>query len=80
MKVTQNQRILTYLLLTQIGLCAMAPLDWNPPITRVAARIHNLKGQGWGIVTQQQCPRHDTPKNHAFYVLAGDRNMTGADR
>jgi hypothetical protein len=66
--VTQVARIRT-MLENDDGLCAMAPLDWNPPIVRVAARINDLREMGWIIETVHQCPRHFKPRHHAYYRL-----------
>jgi hypothetical protein len=66
--VTQVARIRT-MLEGNDGLCAMAPLDWNPPIVRVAARINDLREMGWVIETIHKCPLHFKPRQHAYYRL-----------
>jgi hypothetical protein len=71
-KPTQNERIIHFLRMTHNGLCAMNPLRWDPPITRVAARIHNLRAMGYAIESKHKCPVHGGA-NHAYYVLADDR-------
>lgn len=58
--------------LKQGGLCAMEPLEWEPPITRVAARIHGLTKKGIVIDAQHTCPEHDGAR-HAYYHLPLER-------
>lgn len=65
---TQTGRIRIWLE-THDGLCAMAPINWHPPIIRVAARIFDLKRLGYLIDAHHRCPIHDA--DHAYYQLAG---------
>lgn len=69
---TQNDRILSRL---NLGLmCSLEPLDWEPRITRVAARIKDLRGDGHEITTIE-CSHNGA--RHAAYVLelAKQRNL-----
>lgn len=67
--MTQNERILHRLKTGQ--LCAMEPLRWEPPITRVAARVNDLRNAGHDIMTAQPCHiGHREPGHHAAYTLA----------
>lgn len=65
---SQKHRILRALNLDG-GLCAMDPLRWTPSIYRVAARINDLREEGYEIITRQPCHRHREPQHHAMYVL-----------
>ena len=68
MSKTQTERLL--LALTERGeLCAMEPLRWTPPITRVAARVYDLRSVGTRIDTQLTCPLHTERAAHAYYKL-----------
>ena len=64
-KRTQTQRLLEILRYSG-GVCAMEPLRWEPPITRVAARIHDLRRRGHAITTATTCQKHGGA-HHAFY-------------
>jgi len=68
--MTQTSRIHAFLE-SNDGLCAMAPIDWSPPIIRVAARINDLREMGYVITTQHRCPEHrpGSRANHAYYQL-----------
>ena len=65
--MTQTERILTRL---KAGpLCSMSPLDWEPRIYRVAARVKDLRDSGVEI-TAAVCQQHfDPTSNHAVYQL-----------
>ena len=67
--MTQNQRILARL--TRGALCGMEPLRWSPPITRVGARIYDLRRDGWIINAHSTCPEHQGRQQHAYYELVG---------
>lgn len=45
----------------------MEPLSWSPPITRVGARIFDLRKTGMPITTETKCPEHGTA--HAYYKI-----------
>ena len=63
--MSQKNRILYRL---NLGLmCSMEPLDWQPRIYRVAARVLDLRSEGYDIVTVE-CEHHGGP-SHAAYVL-----------
>lgn len=70
--MTQTARIRSWLE-TNDGLCAMAPIDWSPPIIRVAARINDLREMGYLIKTTHTCPQHRPggSVHHAYYQLEG---------
>jgi hypothetical protein len=64
---TQTGRILAAL--EDGPLCGFAPLRWDPPITRTAARILELKAAGWHI-SADPCRLHGhTGKRPQLYVL-----------
>ena len=63
--VTQKARILAAL--TRQELCSIEPNGWHPPILRTAARIGDLKADGW-IINRQHCVVHGS--NHVGYQLA----------
>lgn len=67
MSRSQTDRILDRL--NAGSLCAMEPLRWEPPITRVAARICDLRDLDYEIITRQTCPFHREPQHHACYEL-----------
>lgn len=65
--MTQTERILTRL--NSGPMCSMEPLDWDPRIYRVAARIKDLRDTGQNI-TASVCQEHFDPvSNHARYKL-----------
>lgn len=68
--VSQDARI--HARIKQGGLCAMEPLGWEPPITRVAARIHSLAKKGIVIEALHNCPEHGGAR-HAYYRLPPER-------
>lgn len=63
---SQKDRILRRLNLGQ--LCSMEPLDWEPRIYRVAARVKDLRDDGHQIVSDL-CGEHGCTENHAVYRL-----------
>lgn len=66
--MTQTERILHRL--NSGPMCSMEPLDWEPRIYRVAARIKDLRDRGHDI-TAAVCQEHfDPTSNHARYKLA----------
>lgn len=65
--MTQKQRIL-YRLRRGV-MCGMEPLDWSPRITRVAARVNDLRLDGHLIATEP-CRVHLEGAAHASYRLA----------
>lgn len=65
--MTQKQRIL-YRLRRGV-MCGMEPLDWSPRITRVAARVNDLRLDGHLIATEH-CKAHQGTAHHAAYRLA----------
>jgi hypothetical protein len=67
---TQGERV--YTALHNGGVCAAEVLGWSPPITRLAARIWELKQKGIAIESQQPCPEHGGA-DHAYYRLPLDR-------
>lgn len=66
--MTQNDRILNRLRMG--ALCSMEPLDWEPRIYRVAARIKDLRDGGHEIISDM-CGEHGRTENHAVYRLVG---------
>lgn len=66
-QLSQKDRILRRLNLGQ--LCSVEPLAWEPPITRVAARIYDLSQDGYEIEARQSCGLHHRPAAHACYRL-----------
>lgn len=69
-QLSQKDRILRRLNLGQ--LCSMEPLTWEPPITRVAARIYDLTEAGYEIEARQSCGLHREPAAHACYRLVNE--------
>lgn len=67
---TQADRVMTGL--RAGGLCTVETLGWEPPITRLAARIYELKQKGILIDTTHTCPEHGGAE-HAYYRLTADR-------
>lgn len=67
MSRTQTQRVLDRLRLG--SLCSMEPLDWAPRITRLGARIYDLKAEGYEIETRSKCYHHTEAQHHALYEL-----------
>ena len=53
----------------------MEPLEWEPRIYRVAARIKDLRDSGHRIETYQTCNLHRDPQHHAAYELADQAQM-----
>lgn len=74
MSRSQTDRILDRL--NAGSLCAMEPLRWEPPITRVAARICDLRDLDHKIITQQICPFHREPQYHACYELVSQEQRS----
>lgn len=70
---TQNDRILGYLRLNN-HLCSLAPLHWEPMITRTAARINDLKLEGYQI-TAHDCRMHPkgTPRHVVYHLVTADQ-------
>lgn len=66
---SQTDRVMTAL--RGGGVCAVETLGWSPPITRLAARVYELKRKGILIDTTQPCPEHCA--DHAYYRLTADR-------
>lgn len=72
MAMTQTERILVRL--NTGPMCSMEALRWEPPITRVAARILDLRDAGHEIESRQSCGLHREPAHHACYrLLNGDQ-------
>jgi hypothetical protein len=71
--MTQNDRILGYLRLNN-HLCSLAPLHWEPMITRTAARINDLKLDGYQI-TAHDCRMHPegTPRHVVYELVTADQ-------
>ena len=70
--MSQKDRILSRL---NLGLmCSMEPLDWQPRIYRVAARVLDLRPEGYDIVTVE-CEHHGGA-SHAAYVLESANQRT----
>lgn len=71
--MTQNERILNYLRINN-KLCSLAPLQWNPMITRTAARISDLKLEGHQI-TAHDCHLHDGwfPGHVVYELVTADQ-------
>lgn len=72
---TQHDRVMDALQQNP-GLCSMEVIHWSPPITRLAARVWELKQKGIQIETIEPCPYHgrgDTRTDHAFYRLPLER-------
>jgi hypothetical protein len=65
--MTQTERILYRL---NVGpMCSLEPLDWEPRITRTAARIQDLKDRGVNVMARE-CLIHDHPTaHHVIYEL-----------
>jgi hypothetical protein len=65
--MSQTQRIHDRL---ELGaLCSLEPLDWEPRITRTAARIQDLKDRGVTVLARE-CLIHDHPTaHHVIYEL-----------
>lgn len=71
--MTQKERVLTALRLGK--RCSMEFLDWEPRITRVAARVEELRRDGHEITTAR-CRMHwDTVAAHAAYELVVSDQM-----
>ncbi len=60
----QQDRVLANL--TQGPICAQT--EWNPPIRRLAARIQNLKDDGW-LIDTASCSQHSHTSYTIEYVL-----------
>lgn len=71
--MTQNDRILAYLNLNH-HLCSLAPLHWEPMITRTAARINDLKLEGHEI-TAHECQLHapGTARHVVYELVTADQ-------
>lgn len=65
--MTQNDRILARL--NEGLMCSMEPIDWEPRITRVAARVNDLRDAGHEIESVE-C-RHREGARHVAYLLNG---------
>lgn len=65
--MSQNDRLLRRL--HQGTMCAMEPLEWSPRITRVAARVKDLRDAGHEIQTFTECYLHVESERHAQYKL-----------
>lgn len=63
--MSQNTRILNRLKMGQ--MCSTEPLEWQPRIVRVAARVKDLRDQGFEIETETTCGIHGS--QHALYRL-----------
>lgn len=68
MSRSQTERVLDRL--RAGSLCSMEPLDWTPRITRLGARIYDLKAEGHEIITRSKCYHHGEAQHHAVYELA----------
>ena len=68
---TQNDRILSRLNLG--AMCSQEPLEWSPRITRVAARVKDLRDRGYEIVSGY-CGEHEGAP-HASYRLLTQTQM-----
>ena len=69
--MSQKDRILNRL---NLGLmCSMEPLDWEPRIYRVAARVLDLRSEGYPITTVE-CEHNGA--SHAAYVLESANQRT----
>ena len=70
--MTQNERILARL--NAGPLCSLEPLDWEPRITRTAARIQDLRDLGHDIESVA-CRRHDhkTAQHVAYHIVEPDQ-------
>lgn len=71
--MTQNERILNYLRLNN-NLCSLAPIGWEPMITRTAARVNDLKLAGHEI-TAHDCRLHagETPRHVVYELVTADQ-------
>ena len=66
--MSQTKRILAYLRLNN-RLCSLDPLTWHPMITRTAARINDLKADGY-LITTHECQLHERKvARHVVYEL-----------
>ena len=65
--MTQNERILARL--KSGPLCSLEPLDWEPRITRTAARIQDLRDGGTDIVSAP-CVHLYKTASHVKYELS----------
>ena len=76
MPMTQKQRVANTLRRAPDGVCARwFVYEATPGIPRVAARVHELRSEGFPIVTER-CDLHhgfDPQTSHDKYRLAGGR-------
>lgn len=63
---TQVDRILARL--EDGPLCSFEPLRWDPPISRTAARINDLRDDGW-IIDTEPCRVHVHTGRAVQYTL-----------
>lgn len=70
--MTQNDRILARLRMGK--LCSFEPLSWHPLISRTAARINDLKAEGFRI-TAHDCLIHNgsTPHHVVYELVTADQ-------
>lgn len=71
--MTQKDRILNYMRMNG-KLCSLQPLEWNPRITRTAARIHDLEAEGWEIESTP-CRMHTETTHHVAYELRDEGRL-----
>jgi hypothetical protein len=67
--MSQTERILARL--KYGSMCSLEPLDWEPRITRTAARIQDLKDQG-NEITASPCIHSVKTSAHVVYELADE--------
>ena len=76
MSMTQKQRVANTLSRAPDGVCCRFFVhEMHPSIDRVAARVHELRSEGFPIVTER-CDLHtgfDPQTSHDKYRLAGGR-------
>jgi hypothetical protein len=65
--MSQTERILARL--NYGPLCSLEPLDWEPRITRTAARIQDLRDAGQEIASTP-CKHPNPTAAHVVYELA----------
>ena len=69
---SQTQKVLDYLMTHKKGLTSMKAF-WRWRITRLSAKIYNLREKGYHIITYRD-PNTFTKGYHGRYVLLNKKN------
>ena len=69
---TQNKKVLDYLIKNEKGITSTKAF-WRLGITRISARIYDLREKGYHIITYRD-PNTFTKGYHGRYVLLNKKN------